>query len=99
MVNLPIPMVEMLDHAAYAMGTNRTAIIIRSLSRDLQHVTSHEIDRVLELRRSLDACYLTHTDQRLVPRSAATLAEGKPSDSIGPYDGADLTDLVREVSR
>ena len=57
LLSLATDMVATLDEAAQALNLCRSDVIRRSLARDLEYVTSHEVPNALRLRQEASGAY------------------------------------------
>ena len=57
LLNLPVSLVDQLDQAANVLQLTRTDVIRRSLLRDLQFITNHELGRAIASRIDQDSDY------------------------------------------
>jgi len=59
LINLDLQLVKSLDDAAHRLGMNRTDIIRKCLSRDIQYVLQVEVPKSAKLKQELNDHYPT----------------------------------------
>ena len=57
LINLDLQLVKSLDDAAHRLGMNRTDIIRKCLSRDIQYVLQIEVPKSTKLKQELSDQY------------------------------------------
>ena len=57
LLNLPVDMANRLDEAASVLRMSRSDLIRRAVTRDLQFIVLHELERTLEHQRQTEKVY------------------------------------------